>query len=133
MGEAPPEDLMGPARRSLKNSYAPYSGYRVAAAVRGRDGRVYVGVNVENSSYGLTMCAERVAVFSCVASGCGAPTELLVVFEKGGAMPPCGACLQVLSEFSGDMDIHSYSLDSRDYRKYRLGELLTERFKLKAT
>ncbi|MGC9210168.1 MAG: cytidine deaminase [Acidilobus sp.] len=123
-----PEDLLKAAKEVIKNAYAPYSGYRVASAVRASSGRIYRGVNVENASYGLTVCAERVAVFSAVAEGERSIREVLVLTEKGDPAPPCGACLQVISEF-GDDDtvIYSVSLEGGE-RTWRLKDLLPTRF-----
>ncbi len=130
---APPGDLLEAASRIVGNAYAPYSGFRVAAAVRAGSGRVYTGVNVENSSYGLTVCAERVAVFSAVAAGERAVAEVLVAVEADEPVPPCGACLQVISEFAGpDTRIHMVSLSTGRYREARLGELLPKAFRLGA-
>ena len=112
----------------LRNAYAPYSRYRVAAAVRASSGRVYRGVNVENASYGLTICAERVAIFSAVTEGERSIKEVLVLTERGEPAPPCGACLQVISEF-GDDDTVIYSVSLEGGRKvWRLRDLLPVRF-----
>lgn len=112
----------------LRNAYAPYSRYRVAAAVRASSGRVYRGVNVENASYGLTICAERVAIFSAVTEGERSIKEVLVLTERGEPAPPCGACLQVISEF-GDNDTVIYSVSLEGGRKvWRLRDLLPVRF-----
>ena len=124
-----PEDLLGKAREVIGNAYAPYSKYKVAAAVRASSGRVYAGVNVENASYGLTVCAERVAVFNAVTSGERGVRGVLVLVERGEPVPPCGACLQVISEFAdGDPLIHSVSLETGESRTWRLSELLPHRF-----
>lgn len=90
-------DLHQAACQARDRAYAPYSGYRVGAAVLGVDGAVHSGCNVENLSYGATVCAERNAVFSMVGSGCQAWRRLMVVTKDGGR--PCGLCLQVLAEF----------------------------------
>jgi len=93
--------LVQAAREAARQAYCPYSKYRVGAAVLTEDGQVYSGCNVENASYGLTMCAERVAVFKAVSHGCRAFAALAVV-GGSGAKPasPCGACRQVLAEFA---------------------------------
>ncbi len=82
-------------------AYAPYSKYKVGAAVLGEDGVIYGGCNVENASYGLGMCAERVALGAAVAAGCKKPTAIAIVTADGGS--PCGACRQVLVEFNPQM------------------------------
>ncbi len=84
-------------------AYAPYSKYLVGAAVLGEDGVVYGGCNMENASYGLCMCAERVALGAAIAAGCGRPTAIAVVTADGGS--PCGACRQVLVEFNPEMRV----------------------------
>ncbi|GAY26535.1 cytidine deaminase [Desulfurococcaceae archaeon AG1] len=114
----------------IKNSYSPYSRFRVASAVMCKDGRIYTGVNVENSSYGLSICAERVAVFKAVSEGCRAISRVYVISDHSKPIPPCGACLQVISEFSpeGDTEIIMLSPTGEAARK-RLTEMLTTLFK----
>ena len=96
--------LLDAARAAALRAFAPYSGYRVGAALRTRSGEIVVGCNVENASYGLSMCAERVAVFAAVSRGLvsrDAPIEAVCVHAPTGAAPwPCGACRQVLNEFA---------------------------------
>ncbi|MCE4618754.1 MAG: cytidine deaminase [Desulfurococcales archaeon] len=128
-----PRDLFNAALSVSGNSYAPYSNFHVAAAVRDERGRVFAGVNVENSSYGLTMCAERVAVFNAVTQGARGIREVLVLaLDSDEPVPPCGACLQVLSEF-GDDDTVVYMVSWKSGRidVRRLGELLPSKFRLK--
>ena len=91
-------ELLEAARRAAEHAYAPYSQYPVGAAVRDEDGRIWAGCNVENESFGLTVCAERNAVFGMVAGGGKQIEEILVLTSD--AATPCGACLQVLSEFA---------------------------------
>jgi cytidine deaminase len=97
------QELVRAARAARRNAYARYSGYAVGAAVLGRNGRIYRGCNVENASYGLTVCAERSAFFQAVADGCRSFAALAVATEDGG--PPCGACLQVAREFGPGLPI----------------------------
>jgi cytidine deaminase len=88
-------------------AYAPYSGFRVGAALRCADGRVFTGCNIENASYGLTVCAERVAMFTALAAGARGFTTIAVVAGEAGAAPvsPCGACRKVLGEFAPAMRV----------------------------
>jgi cytidine deaminase len=95
-------DIVEAATRARANAYAPYSVYRVGAAVLGADGRVYTGCNVENVSYGLSVCAERTAIVKMVSEGCRELKAAAVVTADGGT--PCGMCLQTLLEFSPDPD-----------------------------
>lgn len=97
--------LLDEARKARDRAYAPYSGFRVGAALLCADGQVYLGGNIENASYGLTVCAERVAVFCAVASGRRLFTAIAVAAEEGVAAYPCGACLQVLHEFSPEVKV----------------------------
>jgi len=92
-----PKALIEAALSARAHAYAPYSKYQVGAAVLGKSGRVYPGCNVENASYGLSVCAERVAIFRAIAEGEPEITALAVVTENGAT--PCGACRQVLYEF----------------------------------
>jgi cytidine deaminase len=91
------EELVVQAKEARSKAYAPYSRFRVGAALRATSGKIYTGCNVENASYGLSMCAERVAVFKAVCAGDSQLEELAVVSETMAA--PCGACRQVLAEF----------------------------------
>lgn len=88
------------ALQAARHSYSPYSSFRVGAAVRMASGRVYTGCNVENASYGLTVCAERVAIQSAVAAGERQVRAIAIVGGHGTPARPCGACLQVLAEFA---------------------------------
>lgn len=97
-----PDGLVAEARGVAQRAYAPYSHFRVGAAVRDADGRVFLGCNVESASYGLTVCAERNAIFGAVAAGARRPLVALALVcldaEPGGACTPCGACRQVMLE-----------------------------------
>ncbi len=102
------EALRARALAALPNAHAPYSGFRVAAALLTRDGRVFTGVNVENASYGLTVCAERNAVGAAVTAGARAFSAIAVVCSGTEPPAPCGACRQVLAEFPPAFEVRAY-------------------------
>lgn len=120
------EELIRAARQVRERAYCPYSGYAVGAAVLGEDGQIYCGANVENVSYGLTICAERAAVTAMVAGGGKRIREVVVVTEDGGA--PCGACRQVLAEFASH-ELRIVCIGAAGpTRNFTLGELLPSAF-----
>lgn len=125
-------ELITAARRACEAAYAPYSRYRVGAAVMDERGRVFLGANVENASYGLTICAERVAVGAAVAAGARRIVAIAVA-ASGRAMPwPCGACRQVLVEFADDTTpVWVASATVRRPRRTTLGALLPHAFRLR--
>jgi cytidine deaminase len=94
------DELVNRAITAREVAYAPYSKFRVGAAVRTRSGKIFTGSNVENASYGLSMCAERVAIFNAVSSGDLEIVELALFTDASEPTPPCGACRQVLFEFA---------------------------------
>ena len=120
-------ELLNIGRRVLENSYSPYSKVRVSAVLFGDDG-VYAGVNIENASYGLTVCAERVAVFKAVSEGKRRFKKMLI-YSPDVFPYPCGACRQVLSEFFPE-DFEVIVTDGREEETFTLGELLPFNFKL---
>lgn len=123
-------ELFEAARAAREKSYSPYSGHAVGAAVRTADGRVFSGCNVENSSYGATICAERVAIGNAV-SACGKSVrlaEVFVVTDAKPAWPPCGMCRQVVAEFgSPELKIHWSNLQG-ETTSMSLDEILPRAF-----
>ena len=93
------------AKQASQKAYAPYSGFKVGVALLAKSGKVFTGCNVENSSYGLSNCAERTAVFKAVSEGETAFAEIVIYADSEKIFSPCGACRQVLSEFSSDLKI----------------------------
>jgi cytidine deaminase len=125
------EELLAAAREARRHAYAPYSGYAVGAAVYGEDGRIFAGANVENASYGLTVCAERVAILRAVSEGVRRIQAMVVVTRDGGT--PCGACRQVLAEFADeDVWVWCYGEDRQEGQEYRLSDLLPNAFSLRS-
>ncbi len=118
--------LLEMARKARENAYAPYSDFKVGAALLTESGEIFTGCNVENSSYGLSVCAERVALFKAVSEGYRKFKALAVVADTERPVPPCGACRQVLWEF-GDIDIIMSNLKG-DVKVMKLSELLPEGF-----
>jgi len=119
------ENLIAEAMKAREKAHAPYSCFAVGAALLARSGRIYTGCNVENASYGLSICAERVAVFKAVSEGERDFEAIAVVTEKG--VPPCGACRQVLMEFEEDIQV-IVADEAGVYRVFSLQELLPEAF-----
>jgi cytidine deaminase len=129
-----PEALIRAALEARKNAYAPYSHYKVGAALADRDGHIHTGCNVENASYPATCCAERVALFKAVSAGVRDFTAIAVVGggEAGesplsGYAMPCGICRQALAEFGTGLLVY-VARSETDYRSFTLEELLPWRF-----
>ena len=118
--------LVDAARAAQQQAYCPYSHYRVGAALEAEDGRVFVGCNVENASYGLTNCAERTAVFAAVSAGARRFRRIVVATDSEPPGPPCGACRQVLAEFGAELEVES--VGPTQSRRWRIGELLPDAF-----
>ncbi|HET9603286.1 MAG TPA: cytidine deaminase [Gemmatimonadales bacterium] len=114
------------ARAAQAHAYAPYSHFLVGAALEGEDGRVFAGCNVENASYGLTICAERAAVASAVTQGVRRFRRIVIVSDIDPPAAPCGACRQVLSEFGADLRVEGIGRSTR--ASWTIGELLPAAF-----
>lgn len=117
------------ASRARERAYAPYSKFRVGAAFMDEQGQTFTGCNVENASYGLTVCAERVAIFSAVAQGSHAIRIMAIVTDGDDLGTPCGACRQVMHEFGPDAKI-IVANDQNAYVVYHMSELLPHPFTL---
>ena len=107
--------LAAAAWAARERAYVPYSGFRVGAAIRTKSGRVFAGCNVENLSYGLTMCAERVAIGAAVAAGEQDFEAIIIVSESTEPVSPCGACRQVLAEFGSSIMVTSLNRAGASY------------------
>jgi cytidine deaminase len=99
------DSLIAAARQARENAHAPFSNFRVGAAVRANSGRVYTGCNIENATLGLTCCAERVAIFKAMSEGERGFDAIAVVTDVEALTPPCGACRQIIWEFCGDIPV----------------------------
>ncbi|MEZ5427691.1 MAG: cytidine deaminase [Pyrinomonadaceae bacterium] len=107
------KELIKAARDVRERAYAPFSNFKVGAAVRTKGGKIYTGCNVESASYGLTVCAERVAIWKAVSEGEKVFTHVAVVADTHELTPPCGVCRQIIWEFCGDIPITFSNLDGR--------------------
>ncbi len=121
-------ELIGYAKEGMKQAYAPYSGFQVGAALLTKGGRVYVGCNIENASFGATVCAERTAIFKAVSEGEREFDRIAIVCSEGRKAYPCGICLQVMSEFFPEGRI--LLEDASGIQEYHLRDLLPSAFQL---
>jgi cytidine deaminase len=119
--------LMQAALDARTNAHAPFSKFRVGAAIEDADGRIFTGCNVENATYGLTICAERVAVFKAISEGARKFTRIAVAADTDVLTPPCGACRQILWEFCGDAELTLVNLQGK-MESFRLSELFPRPF-----
>lgn len=117
------DPLVAAARRAREFAHAPFSRFKVGAALETADGAVITGCNVENATYGLTVCAERVAVFKAVSEGHRTFRRIAIVADAAEPTPPCGACRQILWEFGGNLEIVLANLD-QETGHFRLADLL---------
>jgi cytidine deaminase len=116
-------DVVGAARRARENADAAFSGFKVGAALETTDGVIVTGCNVENATYGLSICAERVAMFKALSDGHRAFTRLAIVADASSPVPPCGACRQILWEFGGNLEVRLANL-TEETGTHRLRDLL---------
>lgn len=123
------DELAAEARSAMERAYAPYSEYRVGAALEAADGRRFTGCNVENSSYPVTICAERSALGAAVSAGAREFRRIVICASGERPVAPCGMCRQALFEFSRDLEVVSVSADGEE-RAWRLRELLPDGFRL---
>jgi cytidine deaminase len=121
------QELIDAAREVRDRAHAPYSNFQVGAAVETEDGTVYTGCNVESASYGLTMCAERVAIWKGVSEGAKKFGRIAVVVDTEELTPPCGACRQVIWEFCGDVPVILSNLAGKT-ETIQMSELLPKAF-----
>jgi cytidine deaminase len=119
--------LIAAARTAREHAHAPYSNFRVGAAVRAKSGRVFTGCNVENATFGLTLCAERVAIFKAISEGERGFDAVAVVADTEKLTPPCGSCRQILWEFCGDAEVVLANLAGK-VERYRMSTLLPKPF-----
>ncbi len=120
-------ELIEAAKEVREHAFAPYSNFKVGAAVRTGEGKIYTGCNVESASYGLTVCAERVAIWKAVSEGEKNFTEIAVVADTKELTPPCGVCRQIIWEFCGDVPVIFANLKNES-ETVRISELLPRAF-----
>ncbi|MBM3877055.1 MAG: cytidine deaminase [Verrucomicrobia bacterium] len=122
-------ELVAAAIAARERAVAPYSGFKVGAALRAEDGAVFTGVNVESASYGLTCCAERTAIFTALAAGARDFNAIAIVARADGGVMPCGACRQMLSEYAPDAAVFvADSARPEAVRKFTVAQLLPGAF-----
>ena len=120
-------DLIAAAREVRHNARAEFSKFKVGAAIETADGTIVTGCNIENATYGLTVCAERVAMFTALAAGHRTFRRIAIVCEPHEPTPPCGACRQILWEFAGDIEVILANL-RRETGRHQLSDLLPQPF-----
>ena len=126
----PQNDIRGMiamARRARDFAFAPFSRFKVGAAIRTRDGRIFTGCNVENASFSLTLCAERTAIFKAISEGTREFTQVVIVTDAAKLTPPCGACRQVLWEFAPEAEVILANVRGRT-KRMKMSALLPSPF-----
>jgi cytidine deaminase len=121
------DSLLSAALAARENAHAPFSKFKVGAAIEDTEGRIHTGCNIENATYGLTLCAERVALFKAISEGVRKFRRIAVAADTDLLTPPCGACRQVLWEFCGDVEIALVNPHGK-LEKYSLKDLLPRPF-----
>ena len=119
--------LQEAALAARQNAHAPFSGFKVGAALEDETGRIFTGCNVENATYGLTICAERVAVFKAISESARKFTRIAVAADTDVLTPPCGACRQILWEFCGDVELTLVNLQGKT-ETFRLKDIFPRPF-----
>jgi len=119
-------DLVASARAAMRHAWAPYSNFHVGAAIEAADQKVYVGCNVESASYGLTICAERMALGAAVVAGARQLTRIVVTTDVDPPAAPCGACRQLLAEFGLHLEV--IAVGPHEERRWTLAQLLPDAF-----
>ena len=122
-----PDVLEAAALKVRENAHAPFSKFKVGAAIEDEAGRIFTGCNVENATYGLTLCAERVAVFKAISEGARKFRRVGVAADTDVLTPPCGACRQILWEFCGDVEITLLNLHGKT-EKFQMKDLFPRPF-----
>ena len=119
--------MISAARAARENAFAPFSNFKVGAALRTASGKIFTGCNIENASYGLTVCAERVAIWKALSEGEREFRQIVVAADTGELTPPCGACRQIIWEFCGDVPVTLTNLDGNS-ETVSMSELLPRAF-----
>ena len=121
-------ELAEAAEKAALNAYSPYSGFKAGAAIMTESGEIFTGCNVENASYGLTICAERIALFNAITAGHQKFSEIVIYTNTDKAFYPCGACRQVLAEFNPQLEVSVIWKNGKETMK--LQDLLPKQFRL---
>ena len=121
------DSLLEAAKQARENAHAPFSNFRVGAAVRASSGRVFGGCNVENATYGLTLCAERIAIFKAISEGERGFDAITIVTDTDTLTPPCGACRQIIWEFCGNIPVTLANLKDKS-ETFRMRDLFPRPF-----
>ncbi len=127
MNDKNSKELIESAKNAREKAFAPYSNFKVGAAVQTKSGKIFTGCNIENASYGLTICAERVAIFKAISEGEKEFINIAVVADTDELTPPCGPCRQIIHEFCGDIPVTFANLQGKN-ETVQMKELLPRAF-----